>query len=482
MHTTEDLANLAKTIMTERGLEPEFPKEAIEQASQANAPASVPKDSVDLRAQLWCSIDNDNSLDLDQLTYAEKGSDGKATLWIAVADVDALIAKGSPVDAHAQTNTTSVYTPGRIFSMLPEKFSTNLTSLNEKEDRVAVVVKIVLAPSGDIESSSLQSALVHNYAKLTYNSVGPWLEGSTTTPDKVKQIPGLEDCLKVQHEAAQLLRQRRHEGGALTLETDETEVKVDDGKLSIQPTTHNFAHQLIEEFMIAANRSMAQYLIKGNIPSLRRVVRIPKYWRRIVEVARSYGVQLPDDPDSKALDSFLVERKKADPNNFAELSLTIIKLMGRGEYIIENADDDPVGHFGLALSDYTHSTAPNRRFPDLISQRQFKASLREEKDPYTLQELKWLATHCTEQEDAATKVERQINKCAAAMLLSSHIGDTFRGIVTGVNEKGTWVRVFQPAVEGKIVRGYKHLKVGDKVSVKLLSVDIEKGFIDFAAT
>lgn len=480
MDIKPDLAKLAEQVMQQRGLQPEFPKEALQQVSQINHPAPISSQYVDLRSLNWCSIDNDDSRDLDQLTYAEKGPDNKIILWIAIADVDALVPKDSPVDVHAQINTTSVYTPAKIFSMLPEKLSTNLTSLNENEDRVAMVVKIQMNSTGEIENSTLFQAIVHNYAKLTYSNIGGWLQGTNSVSDKVKNLPGLENTLKIQHEAAQILKQRRHEAGSLTLESSDPEVKiVSNDQIIIQLPTHNYAHQLIEEFMIASNRAMAQHFKDAKIASLRRVVRIPKYWNRIVEVARTFGETLPEYPDSKALDLFLISRQKADPISFPDLSLTVIKLLGRGEYVVENVNESPVGHFALALSDYTHSTAPNRRFPDLISQRQYKAFLRGEKSPYALTELKTLASHCTQQEDAATKVERQLNKSAAAAILSSQIGNTFKGIVTGVNESGTWVRIFQPAVEGKVVRGFEKLEIGDKVTVKLKSVDIQRGFIDF---
>lgn len=480
MQIIAHLTQLARQIMQEKGLQPDFSKEELQQLSQINNPAPLSSKYVDLHSLAWCSIDNDDSRDLDQLTYAEKGADGKTTLWIAIADVDALVHKDSPIDIHARINTTSVYTPTKIFSMLPEKLSTNLTSLNENEDRVSIVVKILINQMGDIESSSIFQAIVRNHAKLTYNAIGEWLEKKSSLPNKVKQVPGLENALIIQHEAAQILRKKRHEVGSLTLESSEAEVKITSNhQIMIQLSPHNFAHQLIEEFMIAANRATAKHFSEAKIPSLRRVVRIPKYWDRIVEIAENFGEDLPQEPNAKALDAFLINRQKKDPDSFPDLSLTVIKLLGRGEYTVENDKDSPVGHFALALSDYTHSTAPNRRFPDLITQRQYKAFLLGEKNPYTLEELYSLAAHCTQQEDAAMKVERQVNKSAAAALLSSQIGRVFKGIITGASNKGTWVRIFQPAVEGKIIQGFKGLNVGDKVSVQLKYVDIAKGFIDF---
>jgi exoribonuclease-2 len=384
---------------------------------------------------------------------------------------------------HANANTTSVYTPAKIFPMLPVKLSTDLTSLNENEDRVAMVVKIKITPSGDIVDSSIFQAVVHNYAKLTYNAIGGWLAGTNDLPDAAKRVAALAEILRVQHEIAQILKGKRHEAGSLTLESSAPEVDIkNNDQIVIQLEVHNFAHQLIEEFMIAANRATASHFSDVKIASLRRVVRIPKYWDRIREIVVDYGESLPLVPDSKALDAFLINRQKIDPISFPDLSLTIIKLLGRGEYVVENTGDSPVGHFALALSDYTHSTAPNRRFPDLISQRQYKAHLNGEKSPYTLDELNNLATHCTQQEDAATKVERMVEKSAGAALLSSQIGNTFKGIVTGASNKGTYVRIFDPAVEGKIVRGFDRLKVGDKVTVQLKYVDISKGFIDFVVS
>jgi exoribonuclease II len=480
MNIVASLVQLANQIMQQRGLEPDFSKEELNELSKITDPAPISPQYKDLRSMLWCSIDNDDSRDLDQLTYAEKQSDGGTMLWIAIADVDALVKKDSPIDNHAQINTTSVYTPAKIFPMLPEKLSTNLTSLNEGEDRVAMVVQVQINKDGDLQDSSIFQAVVHNFAQLTYDTVGAWLEGKNTILEKVQKVPGLENALRIQHEAAQSLKKKRHESGSLTLVSSEAEVKIArDDQISIQLEPHNFAHQLIEEFMIAANRATAQHFSNAKIASLRRVVRTPKFWDRIVAFAKNFGEDLPSEPDSKALDVFLVKRQKIDPVSFPDLSLTVIKLLGRGEYVVENHKGNSVGHFALAITDYTHSTAPNRRFPDLISQRQYKAFLRGEQASYTLDELENLASHCTQQEDAAMKVERQVNKSAAAALLSSQIGTVFKGIITGVNDQGTWVRIFQPAVEGKIIQGFENLNVGDRVSVQLKRVDIPKGFIDF---
>lgn len=472
------LQGLAEHMMLLKGLEPHFSDLALSQLSQIHHPATCPTDCTDLRSLAWCSIDNESSRDLDQLTYATFSED-KMTVWIAISDVDALVPKGSPLDIHAQANTTSVYTPTKIFSMLPERLSTDLTSLNEGEDRLAVVVKITFNPLGECEDSAIFQALVHNYAKLTYRAVGEWLEGSGSLPEKVKQVSGLEDSLKRQHRLAQILKQGRSLKGALTLETPEVEPEISlTQEIILKAAEHNLAHQVIEELMIASNIEMARKFEKARIPSLSRVVRIPKRWNRIVEIAYQLGEQLPSQPDPQALNLFLIKRRQADPVAFPDLSLAIIKLLGRGEYIV-NDPQKPIGHFGLALPRYAHSTAPNRRFPDLIAQRQYKALLLGKKQPYSLEELHFLAQHCTTQEDAANKVERQINKSAAAIVLSSQLGTVFKGIVTGADSKGTWVRIFQPTVEGRVIRGFEQLDVGDRVSVKLVSVDIPKGYIDF---
>ena len=475
----KDLENLAIHVMSDKGLMPKFSDGVYIQLHGIKKPADPPHGSEDLRRLPFCSIDNDDSLDLDQLTYAECSKDGKATLWVAVADVDALVPKGSPIDQHAMINTTSVYTPAIKFPMLPDKLSTNLTSLNEKEDRVAIVVKATMRSDGEIEGGSITEALVRNHAKLAYPSLGAWFSGKADMPEKIKKVPGLEKTLRCQHAAAQKMKQWRHLYGALTLESPEAEAKMIQEKVILMPPVHNLAMQLIEQFMIAANFVMASHLRAANIPSLRRVVRTPKRWERIVEVAAKLGGHLPAEPNSKALEKFLIKRKKIDSISFPDLSLTIIKLLGRGEYIVETGEDAPTGHFGLALSEYIHSTAPNRRYPDLITQRQYKALIQKRKNPYSLEELQTLAKHCTDQEDVATKVERHLNKSAAAMLLQSRIGETFEGIVTGVGPHGTWARAFDPPVEGKVVHGFDNLDVGDRVTLKLESVDVPLGHINF---
>ena len=364
--------------------------------------------------------------------------------------------------------------------MLPERLSTDLTSLNEGQDRLALVTKATISADGTIAEGNLFQAMVHNYAKLTYNEVGSWLEGTKAIPEKVRAVSGLEQALRCQSDVAQLLKTKRHSMGALTLTSSDVEGKVSSNQeITLTLPRPNYASELIEHFMIAANSVMASQLKKLKLPSLRRVVKVPKRWDRIIDVAANLGTTLPQTPDAKALDQFLTARKNADPDSFPDLSLTIIKLLGRGEYIVETSEDKPTGHFGLALSEYTHSTAPNRRFPDLITQRQYRAYLSQEKSPYSLKELSALATHCTDQEDAANKVERHLTKSAAAMYLTPQIGTAFKGIVTGASDKGTWVRIFDPPVEGKVVKDFQGLDVGDRVTVKLIHVDIRQGFIDF---
>lgn len=480
----ETLTELAKKVLRERGLQPDFSENTLKELDSIQHPAQPPvnEEITDLRNLLWCSIDNDDSLDLDQLTYGELTPEGNFLIWIAVADVDALVTKDSPIDLNAQINTTSIYTPAKMFPMLPLKLSTNLTSLNENEDRLAMVVKITFNPNGDILNSSIFRAYVKNHAKLTYNATGQWLEATHTIPEKIKLTNGLEKTLRLQHQVAQILRKKRSALGSLTLESPQGIAKVNDhDEIILEVSGHNYAHQLIEEFMIAANYVMATKLRALKIPSLRRVVPKPLKWDRIVEVANTYGESLPSKPDSKALDEFLVKRKQIDPVGFPDLSLTIIKLLGRGEYVVENAGETPIGHFGLALSNYTHSTAPNRRYPDIITQRQYKAYLQGHKPPYSLETLYKLASHCTDREDASSKAERHLNKSAAAILLQPLIGTKFKGIITGVTPTATWIRIFKPPVEGKLIKGYLNLDIGDRITATLASVDIPNGFIDFEA-
>jgi len=475
------LKRIAHRVMVEKGLLPEFSKEAEEELAAITAPAAAGSDQVrDLRELLWCSIDNDDSRDLDQLTVSVKVPPDSIKLLIAVADVDAIVRSGSAIDAHAKHNTTSVYTDAEIFPMLPEKLSTDLSSLNFHEDRLAIVIEIVIAFDGKLRSSDIYRAVVRNKAKLAYNSVAAWLDGEGPLPEEAATVKGLAENLRMQDGAAQKMKAHRLEEGALDFETIQTRALFDgDAIRDLEEQRRNRAKDLIEDFMVAANGVTARYLAARKFPSLRRVVRIPKRWERIVQVASEYNYRLPQKPDSKSLEEFLVKAKADDPLRFPDLSLTIIKLMGNGEYVAEFPGQTAPGHFGLAVKDYSHSTAPNRRYPDLITHRLLKAALSGGDVPYKKDEIEALAQHCTEQEDVANKVERQVGKSAAALLLRSRIGERFDAIVTGAALKGTWVRIFHPPVEGKLMQGFKGVDVGDKIRVQLVRTDVDRGFIDF---
>jgi len=480
-NASHDLRAIAHKAMIDRGLEPDFPPDALQQVNGIGGPARETAQAIrDLRSRLWCSIDNDTSRDLDQLTVAERLAAGRTKVLVAIADVDAVVKPVSPIDRHAKANTTSVYTAAQIFPMLPERLSTDLTSLGEGEDRLAIVIEMVVAADGSVEESEVYRALVNNRAKLAYHGVASWLDGRDKMPEKIAKTKGLDEQLRLQDQIAQVMRSVRYLHGALELETIEPEAVLRDGQVvDLRQQRKNRAQELIEDFMIAANGVSAQFLEKRGLPSLRRVVRSPERWDRIQKVAEEFAEQLPAVPDSKALASFLARRRQADPLRFPDLSLTIIKLLGSGEYVVQLPGQASAGHFGLAVHDYSHSTAPNRRYPDLITQRLLKAALAGNEVPYGPGELDSLATHCTEQEDAARKVERQVRKSAAAQLLSGRIGETFDALVTGATEKGTWVRLLKLPAEGKLVRGQEGVKVGERVRVQLASLNIERGFIDF---
>ncbi len=477
----ELLLRVARTAMLERGLQPDMPATALAQAAAARAPAApYASDIQDLRALVWCSIDNDDSRDLDQLTVAKANPGGDVTIMIAVADVSAVVATGSPVDEHAHANTTSVYTAPRNFPMLPDRLSTDLTSLVQGEDRLALVVELEVDRAGRAGASKVYRALVRNQAKLAYSRVGPWLEGSASVPAEVSGVPGLADNLRLQDAKAQQLKTQRHEQGALELETLEVRARfLADAVTALEAEKRNRAKELIEDFMIAANGVIAKFLEARRFPVVRRLVRSPERWPRIVELAAASGAKLPSQPDVKALHEFLLARRAADPQRFPDLSLSIVKLLGRGEYLASFPDQPVTGHFGLAVSEYTHSTAPNRRYPDLITQRLLKAALSGEQVPYAPAALIAIATECTQKEDAAQKVERLLRKAAAACWLAGRIGQEFDGIVTGASPKGTWARLLDPPVEGRIERHAAGLDVGDRVRLKLVHTDPERGFIDF---
>ncbi len=475
------LQEIAKRAMLERGLLPDFSAKALAELDKIQAPATANGAKArDLRDLSWASIDNDDSRDLDQLTTAVSMPGDKIKILVAVADVDAIVKKGSAIDEQARHNTTSVYTAAKIFPMLPEKLSNNLTSLNLNEDRLAIVIEMVISADGSLQDSDVYRALVRNHAQLTYNSVAAWLEGNIDTPLTIAAVNGLAENLRLQDRAAQSMRNYRHTRGALCLETIEARpIFEGDSILDLQVEEENRAKDLIEDFMIAANGVIVRYLSSRKIPSIRRVVRTPKRWERIVEIAAEHAFKLPKNPDSKALERFLTMEKAADPLRFPDLSLAVIKLLGRGEYIAELPGENSTGHFGLAVKDYTHSTAPNRRYADLITQRLLKAAIEARPVPYSKDELDDLATHCTEKEDATTKVERQVGKSAAALLLESRIGEQFDAMVTGASMKGTWVRLLNIPIEGMLKKGFQGIDVGDLIRVQLVSVDVERGFIDF---
>jgi exoribonuclease-2 len=469
--------------MVERGLLPDFSPAALAQVQAIPAAALDSGPAVrDLRARLWASIDNDDSRDLDQLSVAEPLASGLARILVAIADVDGTVSRGSAIDDHARANTTSVYTVARVFPMLPEHLSTDLTSLNDGQERMAMVIAMDVAADGSLSNAEVCRAVVVNRAKLAYSSVAAWLDGRGAIPPAIANVPGLEANLRRQDAAAQAMKGLRHTHGALSLETTEAQpVIVGDAVSDFRAGEKNRATELIEDFMIAANGVTARFLEAKQFPSIRRVLRAPERWDRIVALAAGAGGHLPSSPDAAALERFLTERRQADPATFPDLSLAVVKLLGAGEYDVSLPGRASDGHFGLAVRDYTHSTAPNRRFPDLITQRLVKAALAGAPVPYSMDDLTALAHHCTLQEDNAEKVERQVRKSAAALLVQSRIGETFDGIVTGASQKGTWVRTSHPLVEGRVVQGFEGMDVGERVRVQLLKVDVERGFIDFAA-
>jgi exoribonuclease-2 len=469
--------------MLQRGLLPDFSAAALAELERLQSPAKTgdrPQGTRDLRNLLWASIDNDDSRDLDQLSVAEGMPGDKIKVLVAIADVDSSIPNGTALDQHARHNTTSVYTAAEIFPMLPEKVSTDITSLNFKEDRLSIVIEMLVSVNGTVEDSCIYRAWVHNQAKLAYNSVAAWLEKTGPIPEAIPAVKGLAENLQLQDQAAQRMKNFRHVHGALSLETIEAKPVFDGDQISaLEIEEKNRAKEIIEDFMIAANGVTARYLSTSKFPSIRRVVRVPKRWDRIVAIAADHKFDLPEIPDSKALEQFLVAQKAADPLRFPDLSLAVIKLLGSGEYVAEPPEGNVPGHFGLAVKDYAHSTAPNRRYPDLLTQRLVKAALTGQPAPYNIKDLDLLAAHCTQAEDSANKVERQVGKSAAALLLENRIGEQFDAFVTGASEKGTWVRLLSLPVEGKLVYGFDGVDVGDRLRVQLIETDVEAGYIDF---
>jgi exoribonuclease-2 len=481
MHSSPpDLRSLAIQAMRERGLRAEFEAEALQEAHAAAARGGDASGDIrDLRTLDWFSIDNDDTRDLDQLSVAEALPGGVTRLRVAIADVDALVVPGGAVDDHAGANTTSVYTAAGVFPMLPERLSTDASSLHEAMERLAVVVDMQVRENGELASAALYRAAVVNQAKLAYDSVSAWLDGGAAPP-ALAAAPRLQAQVRLHDAVAERLRRARSERGALNVKTVSVRPVFEDGQLvDLRADEKNRAKDLIADLMIAANAATARFLVEQNFPSVRRVLEVPRRWDRLVLLAAGFGVQLPDQPDAVALDRFLRERRKADPDGFGDVSLAVVKMLGSGQYAAAAAGAPSQGHFGLAVADYAHSTAPNRRFSDLVTQRQVKAALRGDAPPYDAEALVTIARHCTLQEDNASKVERQVLKAAAAWLLQDRIGETFDALVTGAAPKGTFVRITSPMVEGRLVRGFEGADVGDRLRVRLAGLQPQQGYIDF---
>jgi exoribonuclease-2 len=481
-HHRSDLQRLARRSLAERGLWSDFDPAGLRQLANLRGPASELSDGVrDLRDLPWCSIDNDDSMDLDQLTAAVGVGEGETRVLVAIADVDALVPRGTPLDSHAGHNTASIYVAGHVYPMLPEQLSTDWTSLGPGVDRLALIVELVVDQAGQLVGSDVFRGMVRNQAKLTYHGVGAWFEGQGPLPEAASRLPGMDVQLQLQDAVARRLRHLRHERGALDLAKVEARpVFQGDAVVGLRVENPNRAKWLVEELMIAANGVVARFLEAKQRPSLRRVVKSPERWERIVEVAGKLGERLPSQASARALEAFLLKRRLADPLHFPDLSLVIVKLMGPGEYVAEAPGCAHTGHFGLSVKDYAHATAPNRRFPDLVTQRLLKAAMANVPSPYGLAELSVIARHCTLQEGSIAKVERQIHKSAAVLLLERRVGESFDAVVTGAATKGTWVRIFEPPVEGRLVHAMAGLHVGDKLRVRLIATDFERGFLDFS--
>jgi VacB/RNase II family 3'-5' exoribonuclease len=477
-------ADDARRAMLDNGFEPDFSSAVQEQVSQLSSvgpPDESSGEIHDLRSMKWSSIDNRTSRDLDQVEWAQQLPNGDIRVLVGIADVDAFVKKGSPIDRHAEQNTVTVYTEGHIFPMLPEELSTNLTSLNEGEERLAVVADMTVKANGDVPESTFFRARVRNQLKLSYEEVGDWLNGGAESED-IARFPWVADQLKLQHEAAVRLHKYRVAKGALEFESIESKVVLEGDEIAgLESERPNLARKLIENFMVTANVEMAEFLEGHGWASIRRVVRLPDRWEGICRIAAEYGYSLPDQPDRPALSGFLEARRTSDPETFPDLSLSIVKLIGSGLYLVERLGQDAGGHFGLAVNDYAHSTAPNRRFTDLVIQRMVKAILAGTEQPYSNDELDSIALHCNDRERAARKVERKMRKVIAATVMRKHVGESFDGIVTGVTDSGTFARILRPRVDGRIERGERGLDVGQKVKLRLVSTDPRRGFIDFEA-
>jgi len=484
-HPDFDLHARAFRAMREEGFVPTLPPQAASElhAIEANPTRPLQTPGVrDLRSLLWSSIDNRESRDLDQVEVAERLPNGNILLRVGIADVDAYVPRGSALDRHAFDNTSTVYAGVAIFSMLPEPLSTDLTSLLQDQDRLAVVVEMEIASSGEVVNQAVYRALLRNHAQLVYEEVGEWLETKPPRAHAPGGVPGLESQLLLQEEAAERLQTLRTQRGALDFETVEAYPVVQHGRvIELRLQQKNAAKRLIENLMIAANTVIASLLMKAGVPSLQRVVESPERWPRIVALAQGLGYHLPDVADPVALSEFLAARRAKDPVHFADLSLSIVKLLGPGDYSLVRSEADIHGHFGLAAYSYTHSTAPNRRYTDLVIQRLLKAYLAHQPAPYTPEELTAIAHQCNVRESGSRKIERLMRKVAAADLLHTHIGQVYDAIVTGAMAKGTFVRLLHPPVEGRVVAHEEGLDVGDRTRVRLVQTDVEHGFIDFVA-
>lgn len=479
-----NLNEIARETMIAEGFVPDFPRSVDRDVAKLDKRKVLEESKAsDLRHIPWSSIDNLTSKDLDQLEFVERLDNDDSRVMVGIADVDAFVAKGTAIDSHAKRNTTSVYTGVETFPMLPEQLSNDKTSLIEGEDRLAIVIQFLVTPDGMVKTEDIYPALVHNYSKMSYEVIGKWLDENTAPPKEVTHVKGLEQQVRLQHEVSKRLRQARKRQGALQLETIQTNPVMDErGRITdLEVVERNSARDLIESFMVAANSAMAEFLDSRGVVSLRRVVTTPLNWPRIVEMAEEFNETLPIEPDPRALSDFLQRRRRADPVHFPDLSLAVVKLLGPGDYVVQIPGQEGAGHFGLAVHRYTHSTAPNRRYPDLITQRLLKHSTANGGAGYSKSELEEIADHCNERESAARKVERKMRKVAAAVFMKDRIGDQFDAIVTGVSPKGTFARTLRPPIDGMVVKRERGLKVGQHARVKLLSVDPARGFIDFAA-
>jgi len=478
-----DLHQIARAAIEQYGFDFTFAKPVIDEIRGLDPGRllNIPYDGLrDLRGLLWSSIDNAESLDLDQIEYCERGANGEIIVKVAIADVDLFVPKNSQTDIYAARNGTSVYTGIDVFSLLPDRLSAGLTSLLPDADHLAMVIEFTVFSDGTMAHGFFYRALIRNKAKLIYEEIGDWIEGKTGVPASVERVPGLKEQLELQDDAAGRLSKLRVEQGALEFGTVEPKPVIQgENVVALSVREKNRANFIIENLMIAANVSIAQFLKDAGIPMIQRVVRVPKNWPGIIAVAAVYNETLPFQPDARALSQFLYKRKIADPERFSDLSLTIVKLLGPGEYMMLEAQGSSPGHFGLAVMDYTHGTAPNRRYVDLIIQRLLKSVLDKRLSPYNRDELANYAVRCTDRDAAAKKVERFMRKAAAAVLLSGKAGESFDAIVTGVSEKGTYARILTPPAEGRLLRGESGLVVGEKVRVRLTGMNPYKGQIDF---